>query len=119
VPVGFMTFKGLLLHISDIRALAADVPDTKVIIDHFGFCKASDPDSEEWRALLSLAALPQVYVKVRAWPCACVAPCAPRSMRVCVPGAVTMHAGRAQLTGGAGAAGQRLLPHQRAGLPIP
>jgi hypothetical protein len=77
VPVGVMTFKGLLLHVNDIRALAADSPDTKIIMDHFGFCKASDPDSEEWQALLSLAALPQVYVKVRA--------CVPwlRPLRMC------------------------------------
>ena len=59
-----MPFKGLLLHVDEIRALAAEYPDTKVIIDHMGFCKADDPDSDEWRALLSLAEMPQVYVKV-------------------------------------------------------
>jgi predicted TIM-barrel fold metal-dependent hydrolase len=64
IPVGHMPFKGLLLHILDIWALARDFPDTKVIIDHFGFCKADHPDSEEWRELLALAELPQVYVKV-------------------------------------------------------
>lgn len=62
--MGHMPFKGLLLHILDIWALAKDFPDTKVIIDHMGFCKADNPDSEEWRELLALAELPQVYVKV-------------------------------------------------------
>jgi predicted TIM-barrel fold metal-dependent hydrolase len=59
-----MTFKGLLHHVGEIRALALAYPSTKVIIDHFGFCKASNPHSDEWQALLSLAELPQVYVKV-------------------------------------------------------
>jgi predicted TIM-barrel fold metal-dependent hydrolase len=63
-PVGIMTFKGILNHIDDIKALATDFPDTKIIMDHFGFCKASDPASEEWKALMSLAEFPQVYVKV-------------------------------------------------------
>ena len=65
VPVGHMPFKGLLRHIEEIRTLAAAHPETKVIIDHFGFCQASDPTSAEWQALLALAELPQVFVKVR------------------------------------------------------
>lgn len=66
--MGHMPFKGLLLHIDDIRALATEYPATKVIIDHMGFCKADNPDSDEWQALLGLAEMPQVYVKVSALP---------------------------------------------------
>ena len=58
--------QGLLRHIDEIKALADEYPDTVVLIDHFGFCKANDPASEEWRALLSLASYPQIYVKVLA-----------------------------------------------------
>lgn len=64
MPVGHMTFKGLLNHIDDITALCEDFPDTKVIIDHFGFCSAATPDAEDWTALYGLARFPQVYVKV-------------------------------------------------------
>lgn len=59
-----MTFKGLLNHIDDITTLCEEVPETKVIIDHFGFCSAAKPDGEDWAALYSLARFPQVYVKV-------------------------------------------------------
>lgn len=64
VPVGHMTFKGLLNHIDDITALCQEFPDTKVIIDHFGFCSAAKPDGPDWEALFGLARYPQVYVKV-------------------------------------------------------
>lgn len=37
--VGFMCFQGLMLHIKDIETLCTDYPSTKVLIDHFGFCK--------------------------------------------------------------------------------
>lgn len=117
LPVGFMPFKGLLLHIAEIEALIAAHPETSVIMDHvrgagvmwhracaswhaccvslalcrarilpqavcqsmtahpsptratphgcmgdmqFGFCKSSDLQSEEWKALLALARHPQV-----------------------------------------------------------
>eukprot|EP00191_Tetraselmis_sp_GSL018_P021099 CAMPEP_0177581866 /NCGR_PEP_ID=MMETSP0419_2-20121207/2393_1 /TAXON_ID=582737 /ORGANISM="Tetraselmis sp., Strain GSL018" /LENGTH=337 /DNA_ID=CAMNT_0019070971 /DNA_START=149 /DNA_END=1163 /DNA_ORIENTATION=+ len=66
-PVGFMTFKGLLNHVKDIEELCEAYPRTTVMLDHFGFCKCSAPDSEEWAALLSLARFPQVYVKVSAF----------------------------------------------------
>jgi predicted TIM-barrel fold metal-dependent hydrolase len=64
VPVGHMPFKGLLRHIDEIETLLTDYPSTSAVIDHMGFCKAADPDSEEWRRLLGLARFPQVYVKV-------------------------------------------------------
>lgn len=64
VPVGHMTFKGLLNHIDDIEALATDFPDTKVFIDHMGFCSAAEPEGKDWQALYGLARFPQVYVKV-------------------------------------------------------
>lgn len=67
VPVGHMTFKGLLNHIEDIEALATEYPDTKVFIDHMGFCKAAEPDGKDWQALYGLARFPQVYVKVRSF----------------------------------------------------
>ncbi|GMH43486.1 hypothetical protein BSKO_11408 [Bryopsis sp. KO-2023] len=67
VPVGFMAFKGLLLHIEEIETLIKEFPNTRVIIDHFGFCKCSDPDSESWKRLIALAQFPQVYVKVSAF----------------------------------------------------
>eukprot|EP00953_Heterococcus_sp_UTEX-ZZ885_P022774 12582-Heterococcus_DN1.PRE.2 len=37
MPVGFMCFKGLKLHYSDIQTLLHTAPHTKAIIDHFGF----------------------------------------------------------------------------------
>ena len=60
-----MTFKGLLNHIEDIEALATEFPDTKVFIDHMGFCSAAEPAGKDWHALFGLARFPQVYVKVR------------------------------------------------------
>jgi hypothetical protein len=35
--VGFMCFKGLNLHLPEIKALLEASPETTVIIDHFGF----------------------------------------------------------------------------------
>lgn len=66
VPVSFMCFKGLLLHIDEIRSLATAYPNTDFVMDHFGFCKLDDLESEEWKALLSLAAFPRAYVKLSA-----------------------------------------------------
>jgi hypothetical protein len=37
MPVGFMCFKGLKLHYSDIQTLLHTAPHTKAIIDHLGF----------------------------------------------------------------------------------
>jgi len=56
--VGFMCFKGFLLHADDIEALCTDYPATTVLIDHFGFCKGTQGD--DWARLLSLARFPQV-----------------------------------------------------------
>eukprot|EP00192_Tetraselmis_astigmatica_P010935 CAMPEP_0117685128 /NCGR_PEP_ID=MMETSP0804-20121206/21550_1 /TAXON_ID=1074897 /ORGANISM="Tetraselmis astigmatica, Strain CCMP880" /LENGTH=344 /DNA_ID=CAMNT_0005496331 /DNA_START=71 /DNA_END=1105 /DNA_ORIENTATION=+ len=67
LPVGIMTFKGLLNHIDDIEKLCQAYPQTKTILDHFGFCKCKTPDSDEWKALLALAKHPQVFVKVSAF----------------------------------------------------
>jgi predicted TIM-barrel fold metal-dependent hydrolase len=60
LPVGHMPFKGLLLHIDEIETLLQLYPETKAIIDHMGFCKCDDLQSEEWRRLLGLAKYPQV-----------------------------------------------------------
>uniref|UniRef100_A0A0D6R5H5 Amidohydrolase-related domain-containing protein n=1 Tax=Araucaria cunninghamii TaxID=56994 RepID=A0A0D6R5H5_ARACU len=68
VPIGFMCFKGLLLHIADIEELCTQFPSTTVIIDHFGFCKPplNELENEAWSRLLGLSKFPQVYVKVSA-----------------------------------------------------
>ena len=67
VPVSHMPFKGLLGHLKEITALADAFPQTKFIVDHFGFCKCGDLQSEEWQALLSLGReYPQAYVKLSA-----------------------------------------------------
>ena len=83
-----MTFKGLLNHIDDITTLCEEYPDTKVIIDHFGFCSAAKPDAEDWAALYGLARFPQVYVKVRAvTKCLCLHMVLARSCRhICLTG---------------------------------
>jgi len=65
IPVGFMCFKGLGLHIADIEALCTEFPATTVLMDHFGFCKGTE--GEEWKQLLGLARFPQVYVKLSAF----------------------------------------------------
>lgn len=59
--MGYMAFEGLLRHIEEIETLLELYPETKVIIDHFGFCKCSEPDSESWKKLLALAKFPQVF----------------------------------------------------------
>ncbi|CAM6127928.1 unnamed protein product [Calypogeia fissa] len=67
--VGFMCFKGLLLHIKDIEELCLEFPSTVVMIDHFGFCKpaTNNEEAKAWEQLLGLARFPQVYVKVSAF----------------------------------------------------
>ncbi|GBG00055.1 hypothetical protein Rsub_12799 [Raphidocelis subcapitata] len=67
LPVAHMPFKGLLPLIGDIKTLISDHPQTTVILDHFGFAKCGDLESEEWRELLLLAKHPQVYVKASAF----------------------------------------------------
>lgn len=60
IPVGFMAFQGLLRHIDEITTLLETYPQTRVIIDHFGFCKFNDTDSSSWKSLLELAKFQQV-----------------------------------------------------------
>ena len=67
MPVGFMCFTGLAYHAEDIRALLTNHPETKVVIDHWGFfLQNGSCDEESWQELLALAAFPQVHVKVSA-----------------------------------------------------
>ena len=76
MPVGIMTFTGLMPHLQAIRALAALTP-TDLIIDHMGFFRqpatgglvgeAAANDEAAWEALLSLADLPNVHVKLSAF----------------------------------------------------
>lgn len=75
LPVAFMCFQGLNHHYYDILNLIERYPETKVIIDHFGFLVQTSPllgadvlefVEDSWQQLLSLAAYRQVYVKVSA-----------------------------------------------------
>lgn len=67
MPVGFMCFKGLPLHFEDISALLKMHPDTKVVLDHWGFfLQNGEVQAEAWEQLISLASYPQVHVKVSA-----------------------------------------------------
>lgn len=71
--VGFMAFEGLGRHIVEVEALLKSSPDTKVIIDHWGFFLQPATghgermlDEESWGCLLRLADFPQVVVKISA-----------------------------------------------------
>ncbi len=66
VPVGIMCFKGLNLHIDDILALLSKSPETKIVLDHFGFCALSEEGHRAFDLLLDLARYPNVYVKISA-----------------------------------------------------
>ena len=79
MPVGIMTFGGLLPHVGAIRGLVAHWPSTVLILDHFGFFRqpatgglagaaasSASNDEEAWTALLALAELPSVHVKLSA-----------------------------------------------------
>ncbi|CAM9566234.1 unnamed protein product, partial [Sphacelaria rigidula] len=68
MPVGVMCFKGLGLHMQDIEALLKSSPQTKLIVDHFGFfVQGGEVDEAAWEQLLTLAKYPQVHVKVSAF----------------------------------------------------
>lgn len=61
MPIGFMLFKGLPLHIQEVTDLLESYPSTVAIIDHFGFFRQGGQDDEAaWQQLLSLARFPQV-----------------------------------------------------------
>lgn len=66
VPVGIMCFKGLNVHIDDILALISKSPETKLILDHIGFCALNEEGDRAFDALLNLARHPNVYVKISA-----------------------------------------------------
>ncbi|XP_071690871.1 uncharacterized protein [Rutidosis leptorrhynchoides] len=68
VPVGFMCFKGLNLHISEIETLCSEYPKTVVLLDHLAFCKPpiNDEELKTFSELLGLSRFPQVYVKFSA-----------------------------------------------------
>ena len=70
----FMFFGGIAAHEADLRILAESFPATAIVIDHLGFVR-EDPQlpaaaqafrSESAAALLRLAALPQIHVKLSA-----------------------------------------------------
>ncbi|KAF2292942.1 hypothetical protein GH714_029993 [Hevea brasiliensis] len=68
IPVGFMCFKGLNLHIAEILELCTEFPSTVVLMDHLGFCKppSNDEESLVFSELLKLSRFPQVYIKFSA-----------------------------------------------------
>lgn len=49
-----------MLHVEEVDTLCSRFPETKVILDHFGFSKR---DPEAWKKLLELAKYPQVNHK--------------------------------------------------------
>lgn len=65
MPVGIMCFQGLDLHFDDIQALIQASPETRLILDHFGFTSVANKP-ENFDKLLSLAQYPNVYVKISA-----------------------------------------------------
>ena len=77
MPVGVMTFGGLLPHVAALRALVKHWRHTTLIIDHCGFFRqpatggllgtAAENDEAAWQALLALAELPSVHVKLSAF----------------------------------------------------
>jgi predicted TIM-barrel fold metal-dependent hydrolase len=68
LSVGFMCFKGLHLHIEEIKTLLDNSPQTKVVIDHMGFCyQKNEWNTIAWNSLLDLSHYPQVYVKISAF----------------------------------------------------
>ncbi|KAJ4814726.1 4-sulfomuconolactone hydrolase [Rhynchospora pubera] len=68
VPVGFMLFKGLNLHIEEVEELCTEYPETKVILDHVSFCRPPSNEEEEkaFSSLLQLSRFPQVHLKFSA-----------------------------------------------------
>lgn len=67
LPVGVMCFDGLHRHHDDLVNLLERHPQTRLIIDHWGFFhQAGEDNNEAWEALIALAAFPQVFVKVSA-----------------------------------------------------
>lgn len=67
MPVGFMCFNGLNLHYDDIITMMDYSPETKVVIDHFGFfLQGGIQDNQIWNHLLSFSKYKHVYVKVSA-----------------------------------------------------
>eukprot|EP00903_Cladosiphon_okamuranus_P019921 g18308.t1 len=66
-PVGVMCFKGFGRHVEEIKALLSSSPQTKLVVDHFGFFLQDGVNDEAaWEQLLALAEYPQVFVKTSA-----------------------------------------------------
>ncbi|CAM9245020.1 unnamed protein product [Scytosiphon promiscuus] len=67
MPVGVMCFKGFGRHVKEIEALLASSPQTKLVVDHFGFfLQDGIIDEAAWEEILSLAEYPSVYIKTSA-----------------------------------------------------
>ncbi|CAM9162126.1 unnamed protein product [Pylaiella littoralis] len=67
MPVGVMCFKGFGRHVKEIEALLLSSPQTKLVVDHFGFfLQDGENDEAAWEQLLALAKYPQVFVKTSA-----------------------------------------------------
>jgi len=64
IPVQFMCFKGLDLHLEEITNLIVHSPSTVCVLDHMGFVPPSSP---VWNDLISLCATyPSVFIKLSA-----------------------------------------------------
>ena len=76
MSVGLMCFGGLLPQYKPAESLIKESPETKLIIDHFGFFRqpatggllgpAATDQERHWDVLLKLSRHPQVYVKLSA-----------------------------------------------------
>lgn len=64
--MGVMCFKGLDLHLDDIKNLLEASPKTTMILDHFGFTSCTEKGDAAFQDLLELAKYPQVVVKISA-----------------------------------------------------
>lgn len=66
--VGFVCYLGIPCHRAAVEELLRLSPQTKVVVDHFGFFRQAGKDDEEaFDTLLALAQHPQLHVKVSAW----------------------------------------------------
>merc|ERR1712071_186542 len=62
-----MCFKGLNLHLNDIKRLMDYAPNTIVILDHFGFTKVGDETGDKnFEDLLAFRHYPNVIIKISA-----------------------------------------------------
>ncbi|CAM9124319.1 unnamed protein product [Ectocarpus sp. 4 AP-2014] len=67
LPVGVMCFKGFRRHVEEIEALLLSSPQTKLVVDHFGFfLQDGEIDETAWEQVLALSKYPSVFIKTSA-----------------------------------------------------